>query len=146
VVKAKARVSDVRPYVERALKDDEVRENVKSAFFAARDVYNDLVGPRGTTAMVFRAASDEDIRENLRNAIEDLRSAANRVQGKEESHTFRNTTLLTLGVLLGLLFNPFTGKATREWVKEKIFGPEQTFSYDERSGDGSPTTQPSPAV
>jgi hypothetical protein len=138
VVKAKDRVADVKPYVERALKDEEVRENVKSAFLAARDVYNELLGGRGATGIAVRAATDEEIRENLKKAIDDLRTAAERVQGKEESHTIRNTTLLVLGILLGLLFNPFTGKATREWVKEKVFGPEQTFSYDEQSGNGSP--------
>jgi hypothetical protein len=141
MVKAKDRVADVRPYVERALKDEEVRESVKSAFFAARDVYNELLGGRGPTGIAVRAATDEDIRENLKRAIDDLRSAAQRVQGKED-HTFRNATLLTLGIALGLLFNPFTGSATREWLKEKIFGPEQTFSYDDQSGDGSPASSP----
>ena len=141
MVKAKDRVADVRPYVERALKDDEVRENVKSAFLAARDVYNELLSGRGPTGIAIRAATDEDIRENLKTAIDDLRTAAQRVQGKED-HTFRNAMLLTFGIALGLLFNPFTGSATREWLKERIFGPEQTFSYDDQSGDGNPATAP----
>ena len=44
---AKDRVSDVRPYVERALKDEEVRDHVKSAFLSAKEVYNELLGGRG---------------------------------------------------------------------------------------------------
>lgn len=142
MVKARDRVNDVRPYVERALKDEEVRENVKDAFLAVKDVYNELLGGRGTTAVAIRAATDEDIRENLRRAVDDLRRAADRVQGRDESHTFRNTTLLLLGLGLGLLFNPFTGSATREWLKEKVFGSEQTFSYEPAAGDGNPATQP----
>ena len=140
MAKTKDKVSDaagtVKPYVERALKDEEVRENVKDAFFAAREVYNELLGNRGTAAVAVRAATDEDVRENLKRAVEDLRRAAQRVQGKED-HTLRNATLLILGIALGLLFNPFTGSSTREWVKSKIFGSEQTFSYDETTGDGS---------
>ena len=44
--------------------------------------------------------------------------------------------------MLGLLFNPFTGRQTREWLKDKVFGPEQTFSYEEQSDNGGPASQP----
>jgi hypothetical protein len=139
-MKTMDRVYEFRPYVERALKDDEVRENLRSAFLAARDIYSELLGGRNATAVAVRAATDEDIRERLRDAIDELRQAADRVQGKED-HTARNAALLTFGVVLGLLFNPFTGRQTRDWLKEKVFGPEQTFSYDEgTAGNGSPTT------
>ena len=138
MVRAKDRVSDVRPYVERALKDEQVRENVKNAFAAARDVYNELLGRRGTTAVAMRMATDEEIQERLREAIDELRSAADRIQGKDE-HTVRNTTLLLVGIALGILFNPMTGRATRNWLKERLFGPEETFTYE---GDSSPTTTP----
>jgi hypothetical protein len=142
MAKAKDRVADVRPYVERALRDQQVRENVRTAYVAARDVYDELLGGRGATGVAARVATDEEIQANLKKAIEELRSAAQRVQGKED-HAFRNTMLLVLGISLGALFNPFTGRQTREWVKEKIFGPSETFTYDEQSGDGStigPTT------
>src|SRR2546430_2780215 len=115
-MKTKDRVAVARLYVERALKDEEVRETVKSALLAAKDVYNELLGGRGATAVAVRAATDEDIRERLRDAVEELRTAAQRVQGKED-HTGRNTTLLVVGIVLGLLFNPFTGRQTREWLK-----------------------------
>ncbi len=136
MAKARDRVADVRPYVERALRDQQVRENVRTAFESARDAYNELLGGRGATAVAMRFATDEEIQENLRKAIEELRSAAQRVQGKED-HALRNTTLLALGVTLGALFNPFTGRKTRDWVKEKVFGPPETFTYEEQTGDGS---------
>ena len=47
MAKTRDRVSDVKPYVERAIKDEEFRDNLKSAFVAARDVYDELMGPRG---------------------------------------------------------------------------------------------------
>ena len=28
-----------------------------------------------------------------------------------------------------MLFNPFSGAATRKWLKDKIFGAEPEFSY-----------------
>ncbi len=38
-------------------------------------------------------------------------------------------TLLLVGVALGVLFNPMTGPETRQWIREKIFGPEEPFEY-----------------
>src|SRR5919108_2055278 len=141
MLKAKDRVSDARPYIERALKDQTVRDDLKSAFSTARDVYEELFGGRSAAAVATRVATDEEIRDNLRQAVDDLRDAADRVRGREE-HTFRNVFLLLVGVALGVLFNPFTGGQTRGWLKEKLFGPEETFSYEPpQTGDGQPAGQ-----
>jgi len=113
---AKQKVSYMKPYVERALSDNEVRENIRSAFFAARDVYDELLGGRGAPAMASRIATDEDIRAKLKEAVDDLRAAADRVQGNAR-HTGRNTLLLLTGVAVGLFFNLVTGPTLRRWVK-----------------------------
>ncbi len=121
MAKAKDRVSDMKPYFARAIQDEEVRENVKSAIATAREIYDELLGGRSTTAVATRVATDKDIQENLKDAIDDLRKAATRVQGKKE-HTSRNATLLMAGIALGILFNPVTGAQTREWITDKLLG------------------------
>jgi gas vesicle protein len=133
---AKQKVSDARPYVQRALRDDEVRDNLKSAFFAARDVYDELLGGRGPTAVATRVATDKEIQENLRKVADELRGAVDRIQGKDD-HTGRNVFLLLTGVAIGILFNPFSGPQTRKWVKDKIFGAEPEFSYQGNSPSGT---------
>ena len=115
-----------KPYVERALTDDEVRENVKNAFAAAREVYNELVAGRGATALATRVATDKDLQEKLKEALDELREASDRVQGKKD-HSTRNTTLLLAGIALGILFNPMTGPETRKWIRGKVFGAEEDF-------------------
>jgi hypothetical protein len=135
MAKAKDRISEATPYVKRALQDEEVRENVKSAIAAARDIYDELIGGRRPAAMAARVATDQEIQDNLRSAIADLRKAANRVQGKKE-HTSRNATLLLTGIALGILFNPVTGPQTRHWLSEKILG-EEGEGGTSASGDGS---------
>jgi hypothetical protein len=124
----KDRIQDAKPYVKRALQDEELRENLRSAFASARDVYDELLGNRGVTGIATKVASDEDIQEQLRSAIQDLRKAADRIQG-EESHKSRNSTLLLAGIVLGILFNPVTGPETRRWLKDKIFGEDEEFGY-----------------
>ncbi len=134
MAKAKDRVSDMKPYVRRAIQDEEVRENIKSAIASAREIYDELMGGRSTAAIATRVATDKEIQSNLKDAIDDLRKASNRIQGKKE-HTTRNATLLIAGITLGILFNPVTGPATRKWMKDKIFGPSDDFTY---GGDSTP--------
>ena len=132
----KDRITDVKPYVERALKDEELRENVVAAYAAAKDVYQELLGDRGVTGIAHRVAADKDIQDNLRKAIDELRNAADRIQGKEE-HGGRNTMLLLAGITLGILFNPVTGPTTRRWLKDAILGPSDDFTYTgSQSGNG----------
>jgi hypothetical protein len=131
-----AKTKDVRPYVERAIKDEEFRDNLKSAFVAARDVYEELMGPRGVSGKAARVASDKEMRENLKSAIDDLRSAADRIQ-HGGAHKNRNTLLIT-GIALGiLLFNPITGADTRKWIKDLVFGEEDEFGYQGNSSSSS---------
>jgi hypothetical protein len=125
-----------RPYVERALTDEDVRDNLKSAFDTARTVYNELIGGRGTTAVATRVATDKELQESLKHIVEELRSAADRVQGRQE-HKGRNTTLLVTGIALGILFNPMTGPATRAWLRERLFGGGDDFTYQGGSGGNS---------
>ena len=132
---ARDRLEDAKPYVRRAIQDEELRDNLRSAFATARDVYDELIGNRGMTAVATRVASDEDIQEQLRSAIGDLRNAADRIQGRE-AHKGRNSSLLFVGIALGILFNPLTGPETRRWLKDKIFGEDEEFGYGS-SGNGS---------
>ena len=68
--------------------------------------------------------------------LEDLRNAADRIQGRE-AHKGRNTTLLLAGITLGILFNPMTGPETRRWLKDKIFGEDEEFGYGSGSSGNS---------
>ena len=111
----------MKPYVDRALHDEDLHDNVKEAFKAARDVYAELLGNRNLTSTAMRAATDKDIQDNLKKAVEELRTAANRIQGKED-HSTRNAMLLLAGITAGILFNPMTGPQTRAWLMEKITG------------------------
>ena len=129
MMKTKDRVSDVKPYVERAIKDEEFRDNLKNAFVAARGVYDELMGPRGVSGKAVRVASDKELRDNLRSAIDELRNAADRIQSGP-SHKGRNL-LLVSGILL---FNPITGGDARRWLKESVFGEDDEFGYQGNSG------------
>jgi hypothetical protein len=138
MAKTKEKVSDaagtVRPYVDRALHDAELRDNVRNAYESARSIYNQLIGNRGVTGVATRVATDKDIQGELRATVAELRKAADRVQGKE-AHKSRNGTLLFLGIVLGVLFNPLTGPKTRKWLSDRVLGGGDDFTY--QGGNGS---------
>jgi hypothetical protein len=115
---------NVKPYVDRAMTDERLRADVLSAFSIARELYEELMGSRDAVKAAQRVATDEEIRERLRDAVEDLRHAADRLQGKRE-HGVRRSTLLVAGIALGILFNPVTGPETRRWLKEMLGGESE---------------------
>ena len=132
MAKTKDKVSDaassVKPYVDRALHDEDLRENVRNAYESARTIYEQLMGPRKVTGLASRVATDKDIQDELKSVVAELREAAGRVQGKNE-RSGRNSTLLFVGIALGILFNPLTGPQTREWLSKRLFGGDDDFTY-----------------
>jgi len=143
MTKTKDRVTtataNARPYVERALRDQELHQSVRNAYGSARAVYDQLVRRRGMSQTATRLASDPDLQDELRNAIDELRNAASRVQGvrrepSEPSRPGRNGLLLLAGIALGLLFNPVTGPWLRRQLAKRVFGDGNGFVY---RGNGS---------
>ena len=79
-----------KPYVERALHDEELRDHVKQAYAAARDIYDELIAPRGVIGRRHaRRRATRSVQDNLRDAIAELRQAANRLQGAPKKHPRR---------------------------------------------------------
>jgi hypothetical protein len=126
---------NVKPYVERAMRDEDLRREVLSAFATAKELYNELVGSRSPVTVANRVATDDEVQDKLRAAIEDLRSAADRLQGKKE-RSRRGKKLLIAGIALGILFNPVTGPETRKWLKDLVGGGSDEFGGDYSSNGG----------
>jgi hypothetical protein len=127
---------NVRPYVARAIHDEQLHNNVKAAFDAARELYDELIGNRSVTTVATRVATDKEIQTKLRDAVDELREAADRVQGKRE-RSARHRTLLFVGIILGVLFNPVTGPGTRKWLADAVLGGDDDFTYQGGSTSGS---------
>ena len=133
--------SHVRPYVERAIRDEELRRNVKDAYTSARALYDQLLAKNDVSHVATKLVSDEDVQTQVRNVVAQLRSAAGRVHSaqeeaqKESTRSARATVLLIAGIAVGLLVNPLTGPSLRGWLKKKLFGGKgDGFVYHEGNG------------
>jgi hypothetical protein len=116
-------VETLRPYVKRAIEDPELRDDLLSAFVAARSLYGQLGKSQGVKAKA-QAISDKDFQRDLQDLVDELSTASERIQGKprKKGHKVRNRVIFLTGVTLGVLYNPWTGPATREWIMDQVAG------------------------
>jgi len=133
-----ATVESLRPYVERALKDDDFRDHVREALTTARGIYGDLSKERGLGKSARKLATDKDLQESLRRALEELGDAAGRVQPKGKKGQKKARKMLIAGILVGTLYNPWTGPQTRHWLLEKVAGDDELAPLDIDTPDAQP--------
>jgi len=113
----------LKPYVQRAMTDPELREDLLAAFVAARSLYGQMSEGRGVKGKAEKV-SEKDFQKQLQTLVSDLTEASDKLQGKAKKtgHKVRNRVLLLTGVTLGVLYNPWTGESTREWIMERVAG------------------------
>jgi hypothetical protein len=125
-------VSSAKPYVERALHDEEIRENLRKAYQAARGLV-ELAGKKGPGRVAKGIVDDKHVQKNLQTAVDELRHAVNRLQGRERKRRSGKLVLL-VGAGAAALLNPVTGPRTRRWLKDKLSGGNDEFGYSGNSG------------
>jgi hypothetical protein len=115
----------LKPYVQRAMTDPELREDLLAAFITARGIYDQMSRGRGIKGKAEKV-SDKDFQKQLQGLVEDLSEASDKLKGgsKKKKHKARNRVILLTGVTLGVLYNPWTGQATRDWIMGQISGSD----------------------
>ena len=114
----------LKPYVQRAMTDPELREDLLAAFVAARSLYGQMAKGQGVKGKAEKV-SKKDFQKDLQTLVSDLTEASDKLQGKaKKSHKMRNRVILLTGVTLGVLYNPWTGESTREWIMNRISGDD----------------------
>jgi hypothetical protein len=120
--KSQLAVETLGPYVKRAMEDPDLREDLLAAFVAARSLYGQFSKGSGVKGKAERV-TDKDFQKQLQALVGELSEATDRLQGKsKKSHKARNRVILLTGVTLGVLYNPWTGEATRDWIMNRVAG------------------------
>ena len=120
MARTKDRAEAVRPYVKRAMEDPELRDDLMAAFAAARELYENVSKGDGVKGKAQKFSS-KSFQKELNELVEGLTDASDRIKGEKKGHKARNVAMLT-GMIIGMLYNPWTGQATRDWIMERISG------------------------
>ena len=120
------------PYVNQIIEDDELRDNLRTAFESARKAYGRINGKGPVKALT----EDKKVQKELREAASSLRDAADTLRGanKKKSRGGRKLLLVLVGAGLALALS----EGLRKKVLDALFGAEEEFEY-------TSTTTPAPA-
>jgi hypothetical protein len=137
--KAGAAASAARsnPYVQRALEDEDLRDNVRVAFEAARDAYGRLSnGKKPAKALM----DDKKLQKDLRKSAEALKEAGAALrEGPKKKRRFGLGKLLFV-VLIGGAIAVATNEGIRNKVLDLVFGAEEEFDYTSTTAPPQPAT------
>ena len=125
------------PYVQRLIDDEDLRDNLRTAFDSARKAYTRMSNGKGPTKALME---DKKVQRELKEAAHSLREAADTLRGaKARRKRSRRSRLLLIGLVgagLALALN----EGARKKVLDALFGAEEEFEYT-----ASTTPAPSPS-
>jgi hypothetical protein len=126
------------PYVQRVMEDDELRDNVRVAFEAARDAYDRLSNGKSPGKVV---TDDKKFQKDVQTAAEALREAGAALREgprkrKRSGGLARKLLLLVVGAGVALAVS----SDLRSKVLDALFGAEEEFDYTSTT---SPASSPS---
>jgi hypothetical protein len=113
-------------YVQRIIEDEELRENVRTAFESARKAYARMSNGKGPVKAI---TEDKKTQKQLREAATSLKDAADSLRdaksGRKKKRRGRGLMLLLIGAGLAIALN----EGLRSKVLDMLFGSEEEFEY-----------------
>jgi hypothetical protein len=122
------------PYVRRLIEDDELRENIRVAFEAAKGAYARMSNGKGPAKALM---DDKKVHRDLRQAAESLRDASKQLRGKRTGRRRFGLGKALLVAIFGAALILILSEDARKMVLDKLFGAEEEFEY-------TSTTTPAP--
>ena len=109
-------------YVQRFIEDEELRENLRSAYFSAKKAYGRING-KGPA----KAFDDKKVQRELKDAASSLKDAAEQLRGGKKRKARKGRLLLVgfVGAGLALAFS----EGLRKKALDALFGAEEEFEY-----------------
>ena len=118
------------PYIQRLVEDDELRENLRTAYESARGAYARMSNGKGPQA----ALNDKKTQKQLRDAATSLKDAADTLRSaKQPKKRGRGLLLIVVGVGLAFVLS----EGLRKKALDTLFGAEEEFEYTSPTTPGS---------
>jgi hypothetical protein len=133
-----ARAAQQNPYLQRLIEDEDLRNNIQSAYTAARAAYGRMSNGKPAAQVLLQ---DQKLQEELGNAIDALRNAGGSLLEAPKPAKRRGRglgrSLMMLGV--GSVLAVAVSSGLRTKLLDLLFGAEEEFDYS------STTAPPAPA-
>ena len=128
------------PYVQRLVEDDELRDNLRTAYDSARNAYERIANGKGPAKAIL---DDKKTQKELREAATSLRDAADSLRGAKKKKKGRKGRLLLVLVAAGAALALSEG--LRKKVLDALFGAEEEFEYTSTTTSSSGAGASTPA-
>jgi hypothetical protein len=130
-----AAAAKANPYVQRVIQDEELRDNVRVAYEAARDAYGRLSNGKAPTKVLL---DDKKLHKDLREAADALRDAGSALRDgkkrkKRKGGLGRKLFVLVVGAGIALAVS----SDLRNKVLDALFGAEEEFDYTSTTSPAS---------
>jgi adenylosuccinate synthase len=130
------------PYVQRLVEDDELRENLRTAYESARKAYERMSNGKGPAKALL---DDKKTKRELKEAASSLRDAADTLRGakaKKKRRRRGRVVLLIVGAAAALALS----EGLRKKVLDALFGAEEEFEYSSTTAPSGSTPAPAGAT
>jgi adenylosuccinate synthase len=124
------------PYVQRVVDDDELRENLRTAFDSAKKAYERMSNGRGPAKAIL---DDKKTQKELKEAASSLKEAADSLRGAKKRKSGKGRTLFLLLITAGAALALSEG--LRKKVLDTLFGAEEEFEYTSTTTPSSTGSQ-----
>ncbi|HMJ36147.1 MAG TPA: hypothetical protein VK501_19750 [Baekduia sp.] len=130
------------PYVQRVIEDDDLRDNVRVAFEAARDAYDRLSNGKAPAKVI---SDDKKFHKDLQVAAEALKDAGSSLRAgpKRKKRGGFGRKLLLLAIAGGLAVA--LSADLRSKILDTLFGAEEEFDYTSTTAPSATPTAGSAA-
>ena len=122
---AAGKAATSNPYVQRLAQDEELRDNLRTAFESARKAYDRMSNGRGPAKALL---DDKKTQRELKEAANSLKDAADALRGSKAKKKRRRGGLFTL-LLVGGVAAIVLSEDLRKKVLDTLFGAEEEFEY-----------------
>ena len=133
---ASAAAATTSPWVQRLAEDEELRDNFRVAFEAAKDAYERISDGKSPRELV----EDKKLQKDLKQAADALKGAGSALkegpkkQAKKKGGFGRKLLVLAVGAAIALALS----ESLRAKVLDALFGKEEEFEYTSTTAPATP--------
>ena len=112
-------------YIQRLIEDEDLRENLRTAYDSSKKAYERISNGKGPQAIV----SDKKTQKELAEAASSIKDAADSLRGVKRKRKGKRRGSLVLVVVVGGVAAVALNEGLRKKVLDMLFGAEEEFEY-----------------